>query len=65
MIRLTSLLLGAIALSSVSARPMERRTVTSLNQAAFQEAQQRDDTATRALSSVEIKVLIIPICRWS
>jgi hypothetical protein len=32
-----------------------------LNQAAFQEAQQRDDTATRAFSSTEIKVLVIPV----
>lgn len=35
----------------------EKRTVTALDQAAFEEAQQRDDTATRAFSSVPIKVL--------
>ena len=34
----------------------QERTVTSLNQAAFEEAQQRDDTATRAFSSIPIKV---------
>ncbi len=33
-----------------------KRTVTALNQAAFEEAQQRDDTAIRAFSSVPIKV---------
>ncbi|KAL6242851.1 hypothetical protein RBB50_010497 [Rhinocladiella similis] len=33
----------------------EKRTVTALDQAAFEEAQQRDDTATRAFSSVPIK----------
>lgn len=33
----------------------EKRTVASLDQAAFDEAQQRDETATRALSSVPIK----------
>ncbi|KAI9641413.1 hypothetical protein NHQ30_010215 [Ciborinia camelliae] len=31
-----------------------KRVVTSLNQAAFEQAQQRDDTATRAFSSVPI-----------
>ncbi|PVH76170.1 hypothetical protein DL98DRAFT_562133 [Cadophora sp. DSE1049] len=36
---------------------MEKRVVTSLNQAAFEEAQQRDDTATRAFSGTEIKTL--------
>ncbi len=34
----------------------EKRTVTALDQAAFDEAQQRDDTATRAFSSVSITV---------
>lgn len=32
-----------------------KRVVASLDQAAFEEAQQRDATATRALSAVEIK----------
>ncbi|KIM20762.1 hypothetical protein M408DRAFT_12904 [Serendipita vermifera MAFF 305830] len=43
---------------SVSARPIEvlvPRAVDALNQAAFEEAHQRDDTATRAFSAVQIK----------
>ena len=48
------LLLTSVALSLAS--PLERRVVTSLNEAAFEEAQQRDDTATRAFSATEIKV---------
>ena len=48
-------LLGAA--SFAAARPLvEKRTVTQLDQAATAEAQQRDDTATRAFSSVPIKV---------
>jgi len=50
----TSLLLASVALSFAS--PLEVRTVAALNTAAFEEAQQRDNTATRAFSSVEIKV---------
>ncbi|OCT51519.1 putative mg2+ transporter protein [Cladophialophora carrionii] len=47
-------LLGAA--SFVAARPLvEHRAVTQLDQAATEEAQQRDDTATRAFSSVPIK----------
>ncbi|ETI22495.1 hypothetical protein G647_06570 [Cladophialophora carrionii CBS 160.54] len=47
-------LLGAASL--VAARPVvEHRAVTQLDQAATEEAQQRDDTATRAFSSVPIK----------
>lgn len=43
--------------SLVTALPVaEKRTVASLDQAAFAEAQQRDDTATRAFSSIPIKV---------
>jgi hypothetical protein len=50
-----TLLLGTASL--VAAHPVaEKRAVTQLNQAAFEEAQQRDDTATRAFSSVPIKV---------
>lgn len=42
--------------SFVDAYPLiDPRTVTSLDQAAFAEAQKRDDTATRAFSSVPIK----------
>ena len=52
---LSALLLGAAALTS-AAPVVEKRVVTALNQQAFAEAQQRDNTATRALSSVEIKV---------
>jgi hypothetical protein len=36
----------------------EKRTVPALNQQAFAEAQQRDSTAMRAFSSIEIKVSI-------
>ena len=39
-----------------------RRAVASLNAAAFAEAQQRDETATRAFSSTEIKVYSAQIC---
>lgn len=49
----TSLLLGA-GLSA--AAPIYRRTVTSLDQAATAEAQQIDNTATRALTGTAIKV---------
>ena len=50
-----TLLLGSASL--VAAYPViEKRVVTALDQAAFEEAQQRDDTATRAFSSVPIKV---------
>jgi hypothetical protein len=48
-------LLGGTSL--VTGLPVaEKRTVTALDQAAFEEAQQRDDTATRAFSSVPITV---------
>ena len=53
--KFASLLLGAVTLSS--AFPMAgKRAVTALNEAAFEEAQPRDNTATRALSAVEIQV---------
>jgi hypothetical protein len=54
---LYAILLGAAGL--VSGLPtVDKRTVTSLNEAAFEQAQQRDDTATRAFSAVQIKVRI-------
>jgi hypothetical protein len=49
---LSALLFGVALASPV----VQVRTVTSLNQAAFEEAQQRDATATRAFSSTAIKV---------
>jgi hypothetical protein len=51
--------LSAIFLASVAlASPLVQvRTVTALDEAAFAEAQVRDDTATRAFSNTEIKVL--------
>ncbi|EXJ58543.1 hypothetical protein A1O7_05970 [Cladophialophora yegresii CBS 114405] len=50
----TVFLLGAASL--VAARPVvEHRAVTQLDQAATEEAQRRDDTATRPFSSVPIK----------
>lgn len=52
---LSALLLGAAAFGS--ALPVvENRSVTSLNEGAFEQAHQRDNTATRAFSSIEIKV---------
>ena len=55
---LSTLVLSAVAGSYAAPYPFLRpRNVTSLNQQAFEEAQQRDDTATRAFSSVPIKVL--------
>ncbi|KAH7346823.1 hypothetical protein BKA65DRAFT_284888 [Rhexocercosporidium sp. MPI-PUGE-AT-0058] len=53
MVSSISLLLTSVALSFAS--PTEKRVVTSLNQAAFEEAQQRDATATRTFSGTEIK----------
>ncbi|KIW85852.1 hypothetical protein Z517_01244 [Fonsecaea pedrosoi CBS 271.37] len=51
---LYTLFLGGASFSA--ALPVaEKRTVTSLDQASFEEAQQRDDTATRAFSGVPIK----------
>lgn len=52
---LYALLFGTATLTS-AIPVVERRAVQALNQAAFAEAQQRDDTATRAFSSTEIKV---------
>jgi hypothetical protein len=53
-----SILLSSLAISFAS--PLEVRTVSTLNTAAFEEAQQSDNTATRAFSSTEIKV-----CQYS
>ncbi|KAH9230634.1 hypothetical protein K456DRAFT_1842683 [Colletotrichum gloeosporioides 23] len=50
-----SALLLAYAAAIVSATPVQRRVVTELNEDAFKEAQQRDATATRAFSNVQIK----------
>lgn len=56
------LLLGSAALTSArplahraASAPLALRTVTSLDQAATAEAQQRDNTATRAFTAQEIK----------
>ena len=54
MVSSISLLLTSVALSFAS--PLEKRAVTALNPEAFEEAQQKDDTATRAFSGTEIKV---------
>ncbi|PMD62145.1 uncharacterized protein K444DRAFT_586963 [Hyaloscypha bicolor E] len=55
MIASLSLLLSSVALSFASPLgPIEARTVAALNTAAFEEAQQRDATATRAFSGIEI-----------
>lgn len=51
---LSVLLLAATALTSASPASL-KRAVQELNQAAFEEAQQRDDTATRAFSATAIK----------
>ena len=57
MIASFSLLLSSVALSFASPLgPIEVRTVAALNTAAFEEAQQRDATATRAFSGIEIIV---------
>lgn len=56
----SALLLGAAALTAALPTndpiTLEARNVTSLNQGAFEEAQQRDATATRVFSAVPIKV---------
>lgn len=44
------------AISALASAGLVLRTVTELDQAAFGEAQQRDDTAVRAFSNTEIKV---------
>jgi hypothetical protein len=61
MIATLSLLLSSVAFSFASPLgAIEARTVTALNTAAFEEAQQRDDTATRAFSGTEITVCFLP-----
>lgn len=61
MIARLSLLLSAVAFSFASPLgAIEARTVTALNTAAFEEAQQRDNTATRAFSGTEIIVCFLP-----
>jgi hypothetical protein len=57
MITFSLVLLGISSLGS--ALPLYPRSVTALDTAAFQEAQQRDNTATRAFSNTEIKVRMI------
>jgi hypothetical protein len=52
---LYAILLGAAGLVSGLPTTVDKRTVTSLNEAAFEQAQQRDNTATRAFSAVQIK----------
>jgi hypothetical protein len=65
MIATFSLLLSSVALSFASPLgDLAARTVTALNTAAFEEAQQRDDTATRAFSSTEIKVCLQLSSNW-
>lgn len=49
-----SILFTLSSAGMVAAMPA-RRAVTELNEEAFNEAQQRDDTATRAFSNVQIK----------
>lgn len=51
----STLVLATVA-GSYAAPLLEARNVTALDQQGFEEAQQRDDTATRAFSSVPIKV---------
>ncbi|KAG0652728.1 hypothetical protein D0Z07_0756 [Hyphodiscus hymeniophilus] len=58
---LSALLFAALTIASpaiadaISSTVLKARTVLSLNTAAFEEAQPRDDTATRAFSSTQIK----------
>ncbi|KAI0880750.1 uncharacterized protein GGS22DRAFT_79633 [Annulohypoxylon maeteangense] len=44
-----------VAASPIAPLSLSRRTVTELNQAAFDEAQQPDNTATKAISGTQIK----------
>ncbi|KAI9158915.1 hypothetical protein HJFPF1_06917 [Paramyrothecium foliicola] len=52
---LKSSLLALYAAALATATPFHRRAVDQLNEEATQEAHQRDDTATRAFSDVQIK----------
>src|SRR5690349_14863294 len=53
---LASLLLGATTFVSAIPAALERRNVTALDPVAWAQAQQRDNTATRAFSNIEIQV---------
>jgi hypothetical protein len=55
---------AALAASAGASPIVDARTVTQLDQAAFEEAQQRDDTATRAFSNVQIKVCPPKTSSW-
>ena len=56
---MVSTLSSLLALAALAgATPLRSRVVDSLNEAATEEAHQRDDGATRAFSGVEIKVRI-------
>ena len=59
--KLASLLTWAAV---AGANPLRSRAVDSLNEAATEEAHQRDNGATRAFSDVQIKVRI-PLSRLS
>lgn len=62
---LSALLVGVVAVTyALPIVEVEKRVVQALNQAAFAEAQQRDATATRAFSSVEIKVRCSVARKW-
>lgn len=54
-IPVSGLILSVVA-SSYAAPFLQARNVLALDEQAFEEAQQRDNTATRAFSSVQIKV---------
>ncbi len=56
MIATLSSILGCAVLAAAGPALLPR-TVTALDEAGTAEAQQRDDTATRAFSDVQIKVL--------
>lgn len=55
MIAPLTILLSSVALTFASPL-LEVRTVAALNQGAFEEAQQKDNTATKAFSGTQIKV---------
>ncbi len=58
---MVSTLSSVLAYAALAAAvPLLPRTVTSLDASAVAEAQQRDNTATRAFSNVQIKVTIFP-----
>lgn len=53
---LTYALLAALVAYAAAGPVISKRAVVELNEAAFEEAQQRDAAATRAFSNVQIKV---------